>query len=793
MLLTSPAGVSAPSLRADRWLPLAAAGLTFAVYLVTIYPGLFGMGDAAKFAFVGKVLGTPHAPGYPLYVMVSHLFSYVPIGTLAYRMNVLSAILAATAVALLYFGCRILDARPVVAFATALAFGFGRAFWSKAQYPKGYSMNAALVCAGVLLLLQWGRTRRPSRLYGAIAVFALASGNHLIIISLVPALVLYALTVDARRALAPRTVVIAAVLIALGLSQYSYIIIRTRQQAPYLEAKASNIRQLIPVMTARRYANEIGAFSSREVVERRVPGVARIVRDELTTAGLVLAAGGVIALCWRRRWKDAMLCALGALGVATLTANMGSNEDEGFLLPAFAMLWLLVAAGAESAARGLARLFVAPGYRERRVVTAAILVLVLLLPAEQLVANYRRNDHSRRTFEIRYYSALFDALPDRSAIVLDQYNINMMVFYKLLGEGAARGREIVTVPQSHDEVAALRRRGFQIYAFGEGRRALSDYGYQFEPVELFDLPLPQYLDEVPDRWTIAIAATPAASQGLRDNRRGWRRIGADDARVFGEGRFAYALIGSNGIGRDKAGAGEVVVSVDAGTRLASDGPLMTAAVTATATEGEAWITIAGAERVRARNGAVVAIIDPAGRVDAYPLDPRFKLRVPFNPAVQGLFRVTRAEVCRDIGNAGWKDFSDVVNEGRLSVVINNYRPFLARTVFYMSGEVPARPILKEVSGKGEPQLSLKTYAMAVPADRDAFHTAAAADGLDATAALATSAVVSRVELAVNDDGDQKSVAIAFGFIPARAFVRATVDLDNPKRATVCGAERAPGW
>ncbi|MEO6222321.1 MAG: hypothetical protein ABIP90_03660, partial [Vicinamibacterales bacterium] len=61
-------GPASPSRWIERALALAAAWLTFQVYLITIYPGLFGMGDAAKFSFVGKVLGTPHAPGYPMYV-----------------------------------------------------------------------------------------------------------------------------------------------------------------------------------------------------------------------------------------------------------------------------------------------------------------------------------------------------------------------------------------------------------------------------------------------------------------------------------------------------------------------------------------------------------------------------------------------------------------------------------------------------------------------------------------------------------------------------------------------------
>ena len=111
------------------------------------------------------------------------------------------------------------------------------------------------------------------------------------------------------------------------------------------------------------------------------------------------------------------------------------------------VLLLLLAATAGSAATGAA------------VMAVFVLGTAPMFAGYGFVTQRYVNPDSRRTFEIRYYSALFEALPDRSAIVLDQYNINMMVFYKLLGEGAARGREIVTVPQSHEEVSARIEQG----------------------------------------------------------------------------------------------------------------------------------------------------------------------------------------------------------------------------------------------------------------------------------------------------------------------------------------------
>ena len=365
----------------DRIVAVAAALLTLNVYLLTIYPGLFGVGDAAKFAFVGKVLGIPHAPGYPLYVAVSHLFSYVPLGTLAYRMNVLSALLAAAAVAVVYGAGRVLGLERAVAVSAALALGFGHAFWSKALYAKGYTLNAALVATGLLVLLTWGRTRRTWHLYAAIAVFALSIGNHLIVIALLPALIIYVLLTDWRLALSPRTLLVTTGLVVLGLSQYLLILVRTRQNAPYLEARASNLSELVDVMLARRWAHEIGAYQVGDLLAARLPLVSKLVLTELTIAGLLLAGVGVLALA-RRRPREAALLFLSAVGIVGLTANMSSNEDEGFLLAAFVALWLLAGAGLQWLFVVLRHAWTRGGFRPAAVVSAATLLAAVALPGQ---------------------------------------------------------------------------------------------------------------------------------------------------------------------------------------------------------------------------------------------------------------------------------------------------------------------------------------------------------------------------------------------------------------------------
>ncbi|MBN2346923.1 MAG: DUF2723 domain-containing protein [Candidatus Aminicenantes bacterium] len=73
-------------------------------YLLTLYPGtvLFAC-DSARFQFVGKVLGTAHTTGYPLFTILSHGFvKILPFGNLAWKVNLLTALFAILALLVLF-------------------------------------------------------------------------------------------------------------------------------------------------------------------------------------------------------------------------------------------------------------------------------------------------------------------------------------------------------------------------------------------------------------------------------------------------------------------------------------------------------------------------------------------------------------------------------------------------------------------------------------------------------------------------------------------------------------------
>lgn len=63
------------------------------VYLFTLAPTITNE-DGPEFVTAVYVIGIPHPPGFPLYLLLGKLFSFIPFGSLAWRVNLMSAVLA---------------------------------------------------------------------------------------------------------------------------------------------------------------------------------------------------------------------------------------------------------------------------------------------------------------------------------------------------------------------------------------------------------------------------------------------------------------------------------------------------------------------------------------------------------------------------------------------------------------------------------------------------------------------------------------------------------------------------
>ncbi|GAB1430508.1 hypothetical protein MASR2M18_13410 [Ignavibacteria bacterium] len=177
--------------------PIIAFIATLAVYCITLAPDVT-FTDAGELAGVAATLGIAHPTGYPLFTLLSHIWTLLPIpGSVIFRLNLFSAVCAAASagvfVALARNFLRLLNpaAHPSVfaVLASALLYGFSITIWEQSCSIEVYSLQLLLFTVILLVFLKAIGGGEESRSALIVWAFLLGLGftNHGSTILLAPA------------------------------------------------------------------------------------------------------------------------------------------------------------------------------------------------------------------------------------------------------------------------------------------------------------------------------------------------------------------------------------------------------------------------------------------------------------------------------------------------------------------------------------------------------------------------------------------------------------------------------
>ncbi|MBI4429937.1 MAG: DUF2723 domain-containing protein [Ignavibacteriales bacterium] len=269
------------------------AAILGAVYFFTLLPGPGYSGDTAKFQFVGRVLGTPHETGYPTYVLLNHFFTTVfPFGSTAFKSNLLSAIFSVLACLLLFKTLLLLRIDKQVTFVCSLTFGLGYTVWSQSVVAEVYTLNLLFFSVVVYGLLRWHLQRDTKLFLLGCAAYAFSFGNHLTMITFLPAVVYIVLATDRGVFVDFRKIGFVAFFIVLGAAQYWYIFWRTGDPTtPYLEMSASDLPTFWSYISGGNFKHLLFGFSLWWMISERLPQLAIYVFRELLFLAPVVAYG----------------------------------------------------------------------------------------------------------------------------------------------------------------------------------------------------------------------------------------------------------------------------------------------------------------------------------------------------------------------------------------------------------------------------------------------------------------------------------------------------------------------
>ena len=208
------AAVPLPSVSpATRHLAAAALGLVvLTVYLRTLAPTVAG-GDSGELITVAYTLGVAHPPGYPLYTLLAKLFTLIPIGTIAWRVNLFSAACGAGAATILFLAAARWSGSLWAALAAASLFAFSPRVWPHAVTAEVFALNNLFIAGLVYLTVRFSDAARESggsnderirlrRLLGCLLFFWIGLGltnHHTLIFYAIPAALLALTSSQAMR------------------------------------------------------------------------------------------------------------------------------------------------------------------------------------------------------------------------------------------------------------------------------------------------------------------------------------------------------------------------------------------------------------------------------------------------------------------------------------------------------------------------------------------------------------------------------------------------------------------
>jgi 4-amino-4-deoxy-L-arabinose transferase-like glycosyltransferase len=416
--------------------------IALVLYLLTVEPSV-PTGDSGELIAGAYVLGVPHPPGYPLYMLLGHIASWFPGGSPALRMNVLSALLDAAAVAVVFLTIYRLVGRSVAQRETlrerapslaaaavgALLLAFSTLFWSYSVVAEVFALNNLFAAVLLLLATEWCRRPDRIRLLWAFAFcFGLALTNQQTIVLFVPAFLVLAwaggTALRRARELEWRKLVPAVGLFIAGLLPVVYLPIAAAANPVVNWGDPTSVGRLVGDLRRKSYGTLSLTGTGHATVGEQWKLLATDLAHDFVFVGLAFAALG-LWWTWRHRRAEgiALLVAFvvaGPLFVAYANPGYPNELTKGvvarfYILPSIPVAIL---AGLGASWLLLHTELLRPRTLRAGLATAIAVVALLAAPVAAAVVHYSDADRSSDDVALHYAQDVLQPLAPNALLLM---------------------------------------------------------------------------------------------------------------------------------------------------------------------------------------------------------------------------------------------------------------------------------------------------------------------------------------------------------------------------------------
>ncbi|WP_246559328.1 glycosyltransferase family 117 protein [Citrifermentans pelophilum] len=400
------------------------------IYLMTLAPSVTFF-DSGEFMTAIYSLGSAHSPGYPFFINYAKPFTFLPFGSIAFRVNIATAVSAAAACYAVYLLVTYILANErlsvdskfsalyirLVGLAAALSFAFTPRLWLQSNHDKPYPIISFIAAVVFFLVLRWRESyrqgdERPAYIYLGAFLCGLGFGAHQTMVLMVPVYAFMIVATDWRIISRIKEMVLAVAFATLGFAVHLHIPVRATRNPLLNWGDAKTLDQFLwhflrkgypvekPVRDFNLFWQQVNAFN---------------VPYEYTWIGLVLLVIGCL-LFLRKFLHGIMAYIVGILSfIAVIVGYFNTPEDLIFLTEEFfTPLYLLSAVFIGLGMFMLLKLFlfILPFLRRPALPAAgAIAGLLMALPFTICSLNYVVNDQHLNYIANDYASNSLRTLP----------------------------------------------------------------------------------------------------------------------------------------------------------------------------------------------------------------------------------------------------------------------------------------------------------------------------------------------------------------------------------------------
>lgn len=416
----------------SKTLIILAATLIFAfsfiIYLITLAPGIV-FGDSADLIMSAHFWGVPHPPGYPLFTILAKIFSFLPLKNIAFRVNLLTALIASTAALLNFFIVMAIIPKEqetinkvLPAASASLLFAFSYTFWSHSIITEFVSLEILLLSGLILLSLKWVENKKVAYLYALSFLYGLAVSNRPTTLFFAPAFLYIIASIEPKIFTNTKRILISLTLGFLGLLPYLYLPISAARNPLRNWGDVRTWNNFWNHLTAAEYRSHFQFFPAATIADQITAYIPLLLR-QFTPAILAIA---LIGIFWTAKQKPKNLLYLFFLFLLNFAyaINVYQISELILYLPGFLILAFLIGLGLNfiiTSAKSISSpLFFSTAF------------LIALLPMILIGKNFSILKNRNACFAKDYTQNVLNSLDRNALLVFDGDNLFPIEYFHLV-------------------------------------------------------------------------------------------------------------------------------------------------------------------------------------------------------------------------------------------------------------------------------------------------------------------------------------------------------------------------